>query len=186
MTYLWRIPDRYPNSLIGEYVTAVSPDRFLFLEGRAINEEIGTPAVQFSARLANLSKFACLPNSGMIPLISAEFGELLLSEAAADIQLIKTKVHARDGDSENFFILNLKFKVVGIDRDQSTFVYIPGTREIMAFNSLKYVEGCLGHHMLARDANYLSHLLVSAKLVEMVKKRGFLGVDFLRAEEIDW
>jgi hypothetical protein len=186
MTYLWRIPDSYPESLIGEYVRISSPDRFLFRQGQAVPDELGVPVVKFAAPLAKLLPYSCLPNSGMIPLINAELRDLLSRVATADIQLIKAKVYAQDGESDNFFILNPASKIVGIDRDKSSFNFVPGTQKIMSFKRLSYINDCLGSHMLARDADYLSHLLVSDELVELLKGRGLLGVEFLRAEEIDW
>jgi hypothetical protein len=186
MTYLWRIPDSYPESLIGEYVRTIGPDRFMFRQGQKVPDDVGVPVVKFAAPLAKLLPYSCLANNAMIPLVNAELVTLLSSQAAAYIQLIKAKVEAEDGESDNFSILNLTSKIVGIDKSKSSFNMVPGTQKIMSVKRLSYVEGCLGSHMLARDADYLSHLLVSDELVEILNAGKLLGVEFLRTEEINW
>lgn len=184
--HLWRIPDSYPESLIGEYVRSGSPDRFLFRQGLRLSEDVGLPVLRFAAPLKTLLQYACLPNNAMVPLIRNDFGVRLSEIAAADIQLIKTKVQAQDGDSDDFFILNVTSKVTGIDKEQSAFSFVPGTDQIMAFKRLAYSESCLGTHMLARDAEYLSHLLVSEELVEVLRAEKVSGVEFLLPSEISW
>jgi hypothetical protein len=183
---LWSIPDSYPESLIGEYVRLSSPDRFLFRQGLRLSEDVGLPVVRFAASLNTLLQYACLPNNAMVPLIRNDFGARLSEIAAADVQLINTKVQTQDGESDDFFILNVTSKITGIDKEQSVFSFVPGTEQIMAFKRLAYIESCLGTHMLARDAEYLSHLLVSEELVKVLRAEKVSGVEFLLPSEISW
>lgn len=184
--YLWRIPDSYPEAFIGEYVRSGSPDRFLFRQGLQISDAAGLPAVRFSTPLKTLLQYSCLPNNAMVPLVRNDLGMKLLGMAPADVQLVKTKVLAMGEESEDFFILNVTSKVVGIDKEQSVFSMVPGTQQVMAFKRLTYFEGCLGAHMLARDAEYLSHLLVSPEVVEALRTEKVSGVEFLLSSEINW
>lgn len=184
--HLWRIPDSYPESLIGEYVRSGSPDRFLFRQGLRLSEDVGLPVLRFAAPLKTLLQYACLPNNAMVPLLRNDFGGRLSEIAAADVQLIKTKVQAQDADCDDFSILNVTSKVTAIDKEQSAFRFVPGTDQIVAFKRLAYSESCLGTHMLARYAEYLSHLLVAEELVKVLRAEKVSGVEFLLPSEISW
>lgn len=130
--------------------------------------------------------YSCLPNDGMIPLIRKDFGDFLIKELGRDIQFINARIRTLEAASDDYFILNVTSKVVGIDPERSDFNLVPGTQQIMSFKRLSYVEGCLGEHMLARDAEYLSHLLVSAELVEILNGYKLSCVEFQRPEEVKW
>jgi len=188
MPYLWEIPDSYPASLIGDYDRSVSPDRFLLRKGEPVSIELGVPVIKFAASLSVLNKYACLPNSSMLPLVSEVFGRALMSLAPKNIQLLKAKIQVRDGETDSFSVLNVTTKIMAIDKAQSRFSYIRDTQFISSFERLEYLAECLGSHMIARDAEYLSHILVADELVATFKhmKISTAGAAFLRTSEMSW
>lgn len=184
MNYLWRIPESYPESLIGEYLRDRSPDRFIFRRGVRVPEDVGTPVLRFNASCERLLQYDCLPNNAMVPLLRGDLATLLLERAPADVQLVKAEVLALDGQSDAFFLLNVTAMVTGIDKSQSTLTYLPGTKQILSFKRLAYLDDCLGEHELARDAEYTAHLLVSEGLVASLRARRVTGVEFCLPSEI--
>ena len=186
MTYLWRVSDDCPQSLIGEYQREESPDRFLFKKGETVPETVGLPVIKFNASIEKLCEFDCLASSVMVPLINARFAAILQEVVPSDIQLVKAHLIGMDGDTEEFVLMNVTSKVNGIDRDQSEFKYVPGTQQIMSFRKLNYLEGCLGRHGLARDVEYLSHLLVSDSVAGRLISEGLVGIEVVKPTEMNW
>jgi hypothetical protein len=188
MPYLWRIPDDYPEENIGEYVRAKSPDAALFRKGTAASSDVGIPIVRFDSPLAVLANYACLPNSSTLPLVNENLAIALVNLAPNNIQLIQSRIVASDGENDSFFTLNITSKVSGINKNRSQFILITGTDHIRSFSELEYFDDCLGHNLIAREADYLPHILVSAVLVETLKelKVSTLGAAFLRSNEISW
>lgn len=186
MTYLWRVSEDYPQSMIGEYKRDGTPDRFLFKKGERILEPIGVPIIKFDCSLAKLREFGCLANNAMVPLISAVCAAALIEMAPDDVQLIKAIVVGIDGETEEFFLLNVTSKVSCIDHEQSEFTLVPGSKQIMSFRRLSLLPGCLGQHGLARDSEYSSHLLVSDVIVTRLSCAGLKGIAFISPSEIAW
>ncbi|WP_454675453.1 hypothetical protein [Achromobacter pestifer] len=176
MTYLWRVPDDYPQALIGEYVSAEGLDRFSLRRGERLPDQHAIPVVRFSVPGNQLHGLSCLPNSAMLPLVGRGFADFLIENAPDDIQLIKSRIQTKDGDVDGFNFVNIISSVIAIDKNESIFTLVPGSDKVMGFKKLRYYENCLGGHMLARDSEYMAHLLVSNELAEKMKQRSFSGV----------
>jgi hypothetical protein len=54
----------------------------------------------------------------------------------------------------------------------------------MKFNRLRFREGCMGDHQLARDADYRSHLLVNDKLAERIITERISGLWLVAPEYV--
>jgi hypothetical protein len=186
MVYLWKIPNEYPEKLIGEYDRANSPDRFMFKKGELLPEDIGTPILKFDASIAELKELDDLANTAMVPVISDRLARVLVDIAPSDIQLIDVSVNATDGNIEDYKLLNIVNKVIGIDKSQSEFTLVPGSDQIMSFRFLKYKDDCLGRCVLARDAEYSSNLLVSQSLAEKLLEMKVAGVGLYLPENVEW
>ncbi|CAB3649141.1 imm11 family protein [Achromobacter pestifer] len=184
MTYLWRVSDDYPQALIGEYVSAEGLDRFSLRRGERLPDQHAMPVVRFSVSGNLLHEFSCLPNSAMLPLVGRDFADFLIENAPDDIQLIEARIQAEDGGVDGFYFVNIISSVTAIDKNESIFTLVPGTDRIMGFKKLRYYEDCLGGHMLARDSEYMAHLLVSNELAEKMKQRNFSGVGLYLPSEI--
>lgn len=185
-TYLWRIPDDYPQRLIGGYQDAVSPDRFLFKMGEPLPTPLEQPSIRFDATLGELSKFDCLCSNAMIPLVNFSVAEALMKICSDEVEFIKTKVTGNDGVLDDYLILNATRKVYCIDRDGSEYTSVPGTDRIMSFRKATHLENCLGEHKIARDTEYLSHLVVSDVIKELFTMEKFTGIALINPSDISW
>lgn len=186
MVYLWKIPDEYPEKLIGEYDRKNSPDRFIFKRGEMLASDLAKPVIKFDASAQELRALDDLANNAMIPVIGERLAAVLVESAPEDIQLIDVVIKARDGELEGYKILNIVSKVVGINKSQSEFALVPGTDKIMSFRSLKYKDDLLQEHHLARDAEYNSNLIVSQVLAERLMEMKFKGIGLYLPEDIEW
>ena len=186
MVYLWKIPDEYPEKLIGEYDRDKSPDRFIYKKGEILSSELAKPVIKFDASARELRELDDLANNAMVPVISERLAAVLWKTVPEDIQLIDVIIKAKDGELEGYKILNVICKVVGIDKEQSKFTLIPGTDQIMSFRSLKYRDDCLKGHHLARDAEYSSNLIVSQELAQRLMGMKLIGVGLYLPENIEW
>jgi hypothetical protein len=186
MVHLWRVSDDYPQSLIGAYQRATGPDRFLLKKGERLSDQAGIPAIRFEGTLQRLREFDCLANDALVPLVNAKCGSLLMALAPDDVELVAARVEASDGVTEEFSFVNVISKVKGIDHERSSYRYVPGTKQIMSFRKLEYVETCLGEHGLARDAEYMGHLLVADRIATRLRREAGRGIDLLEPTQIAW
>lgn len=194
MIYLWRIPSRWPNKLIGGYDHDRSPNYLLFSNGRKIKdeelkknfdkEEIDSPPiVKFKVPKARILQCDCLPNSGSAPLVNERLKQLLEKLAPDDVQFIPAILKCADGDLEGYYFLNVTHTIKGLDHTQSKYSYIGGTDAILGFKYATYQSGCMGKYDLARDAEYLGHLLVSDKIKKIFDEEEITGVRLVRPED---
>lgn len=186
MAYLWRIPDNYPESLIGEYQREGAPDRFLFRKGERLPETVVQPVIRFNAPLEQLRTLDCLTSNAMVPLVNVTFANLFMLRASSDVELIPARVIGSNGTTDEFYLLNVASKVACIDHEYSDYKHVPGTQQIMSFRKLRYVEGCLGAHNLARDTEYLAHLLVSEVIVHAIKSQHLRDIELVMPTEVNW
>lgn len=186
MIYLWDIPDNYPEYLIGDYDRDKSPDRFLFKEGEQLPADVGVPTIKFGATVKELDEIDDLANNAMVPLVSSRVAILLNECAASDIQLIDAIIEAKDGILTSYKLVNITSKIVGIDKVASKFTLVPDTDKIMSFRYLKYKEDCMKDHVLARDAEYSSNLLVSDAFANKLLVMKLVGVGLYNPEEMNW
>lgn len=181
MTFLWRSPETGLDGLIGTYTRSNALDRFELRRGERIKGSEALPTVRFDGRTRDLMTFDCLANTAA-PLVNQRVAQVLRDTCPEDIQLVPAKIEAADGGMDGWSLLNVTSKVLAIDHKKSAYTMVRGTQAIMSFRHLEYLEGCLGDHQLARDAEYLGHLLVSDSLAQALS--GFTGVAFERPEEV--
>lgn len=186
MVYLWKIPDEYPEKLIGEYDRKHSPDRFIFKKGERLPLGLVEPIIKFDASIEELKELDDLANSAMVPVVSERLASILMELASQDIQLLDVVIEAKNGKLGGYKILNVVSKVTGIDRECSKFMFVPGSDQIMSFRFLKYKANCLNNHCLARDAEYSSNLMVSQSLAEKLMEMKLKGVGLYLPENIRW
>ena len=112
---IWRIPDGFSQRLVAEYDRQVSPDRFLFLQGVSVHDS-RVPLFRSGGTLAELAKWASLPNQAMVPLVSPRLRDLIDSVAPGDAQFVPAHVEAKDGSAFDFSLLNVLHQVSATDR----------------------------------------------------------------------
>lgn len=180
MTYLWRIPETNSDGLIGTYLRSNGLDRFELRKGKRIKVNEAMPTVQFDERTHCLLAFDCLSNIAA-PLISQRMAQVLLDICAQDVQLVPARIEAADGVLDGWSLLNATATVRAINHSKSVYTMVPGTQAIMGFRHLEFLEDCLVGHQIARDTEYLGHLLVSDSLAQALSD--FSGATFERPEE---
>ncbi len=184
--FLWKIPLDHPEELMGKYLRSDSPDRFLFLQGKALSESIGTPVVEFSASARELSRLDDLSNSSRIPLVSPRVAELIQGKCPGDVQFVDTRVVAADRELEGYTILNLVHTVRSIDHGRSEVTLIPGTDSVMSIRKLTCLPDCLRPFALARDEEYRSNVLVREDVRDALVGIGVEGVGLYLPSEVPW
>lgn len=183
--YTWRIPESYPNKFIGEYCADKSPDRFLFKKAMEIEPGEATAYFMFNTISEKLAKYDCLPNTSRIPLVNGRVAQILMEECKNDVQLFRAVVSTLNGTLDDYYLVNITVSVFALDRENSEFRLIPDTEAILSFTRIRYMEGCLLNHHIARNREYTSHILVSSKLREIFKKEKVSGVSFVEYQEIE-
>lgn len=163
LTYLWTIQHDYPEELIGEYDRNVGPDRFLFRQGKPLECD-KRPTFRFRATRERLEEYDDLANNAMIPLVNGRVASILRAVCPNDCQLVNARVVTVSGELAGYAIVNVLSRASGIDHSASQYTLIPGTSAIMGFRKLQHKRGCLGSHELARDTEYMSHVLISERL----------------------
>ncbi|MDP9975350.1 hypothetical protein J2W39_006640 [Variovorax paradoxus] len=181
MTFLWRIPETSLDGRIGTYSRLNALDRFELRKGRPIEVNGAMPTVRFDGQTRDLMAFDCLSNTAA-PLVSQRVVQALRDTCAQDVQLVPARIEAADGSLDGWSLLNVTATVRAVNHKKSVYTMVPGTQAIMSFRHLEYLEGCLGEHQLARDAEYLGHLLVSDSLAQALSD--FAGVSFERPEDV--
>src|SRR6185436_16529586 len=184
MIYLWKIPDEYPEELIGEYVREKSPDRFLFHHGKPIPQRDLVPSFTFTAEPAVLCEYDVLPNSTMIPLVSERVVQILSHVCPNNFELVKASVSAAGEKLPGFSLVNVLPRVASVDHGGSNFIFIPGTKQIMKFDRLKLKADALGSHHLAREIEYDSFILVSETLKQTFDSERVTGHAFVSPDAI--
>jgi hypothetical protein len=184
MPYLWQIPETYPDEWIGRYDAAASPDRFLLRQGQRWPAGLGAPVVKFSVSPRELKSFDVLPNNAGDPLVSNTVVEGLQRLCDSDFEVVPTHVIAEKATVDGYSFINVVAQVNAIDLEQSSFVFIPGTKHIMKFKKLRLKDAGLGGHHLVRDMFYPSYLFVSNDTKELFDYKQWRGVDFGLPEAI--
>ncbi|MFO6424112.1 hypothetical protein [Motilimonas sp. KMU-193] len=173
MVYIWRNPN-VPETMVGELVSDLGFG--VFQKGVEVSRDT-VPVFKFNCKLKKLYDVCQLANSTRVPLVNRDIRDLL-SVHSDDLQFIKAVVQCQDGTIEDFSVVNVLSLVNALDKEQSIFDCVPGTQEIMRFNSIKYNEG---NFIIARESSYPVHLLVSELLAKKLKSSGCKGL-FLPAE----
>lgn len=183
MPLIWEIPDSYPEEAVGEYEKASSPDRFLFRQGRRL-EDLPPPTIRFDVRADQLREFDCLEHNGTIPIVSQRVSEVLLRICRDDVQLFPAVIRAIDSELVGYSLVNATREVAAVDYANSSFIPIPGTKAVMKFNRLRHRPGVFDGIHLARERDCHSQLLVSETLADEILRLGFTGLHFMRPEDV--
>lgn len=131
-----------------------------------------------------LKKYDSIPNSCGLPLVSKNIVDILLQLAPDDVQFFDAEIHCKDGILMGYKLLNLTSKIKGIDHEQSVYTIMEGLPNVIYdFKKAIYKTGCMGHHKLARDEEYLSHILVTEEIKQAFEKEKINGVWFVTPEE---
>jgi hypothetical protein len=177
MIWLWRNPRNITQKRLGQYVKDSGTDRFEFLEAKKLPID-GTvaPKVQFECD----KKFATdiLPNGSGLIIVSQKVLRVMQEICRDDFQHINANVFFKNEQLDDYFLINILSKVDILDKEMSSFTLIKGTTEIMNIEKIVYSTNELNVCDIARNKDYLSHVLVSEKLKNVFEHERFQGAEF--------
>jgi len=183
-SYLWDTSDDYPESCIGQYDKEKSPDRFELRQGKRLADDFGPVIFRFRQPARELQGWDCLENNALVPLIGPRAFEALSKIADTDVQALTTRVHTSDGELDGYRAINIVRVIQCADLERSRFKKIVGSDRIMKFTSLRHRPNCLGDHHIAREFEYLSHIIVSDVIREIFSRAHITGVRFIKSDEV--
>lgn len=182
--FLLRIPNDFPQEMIGEYLKDSSPDRFIYRRATRVPDDGGTPRFLFSATIKALMCFDVLPNSAMVPLVSKRVAKILEEICRMDYELVPAEIKTKNGNIEDYYLLNILTKVAMIDRANSSLDMITGTNQIRKINKLECLTAGMQNHHLARDIDYMSYIWFSKTLKDAFKSSNIRACQFVAPNEV--
>jgi hypothetical protein len=183
--FLWRISDDYPQNQIGLYDRNHSPDRFMFLQGWAVEEPLTSkPKIDFPCKRAALAQNDCVCSNGGFPIVNTKLKDFLTERATDQIQFFSVDLMCSDGALEGYFLLNAASLVEAIDKGTSNYALIPNTEAIMSFRKLSLHDDTMGDFEIGRDDNYKVYLFVGHALATEIREAGFTGIALVGPDEV--
>lgn len=178
-SYLWRMPEDYPQSRIGRYDRGHGPDRFMFMQGCPIASPKTNPKVAFGCSKNRLAEFDCIWADAGSPIIGEKLRGILADKASEWVQFFDVDISANDGALNSFWMLNVAACVEVIDVEKSRCTLVPGTNEIMSFSELVIDENEMVGAQIGREKSYLSYIFVSRALALTIDKADLTGIDLV-------
>lgn len=150
-----------------------------FLLGKRIPAHIDPPPIIFRAPIHDLKELDILPMVGGPPLVNPVVQRTLLALAGDNVEFVPVRIETVDGQLDEYSLLNVAVSVACVDRENAKPRY-RNEGSIRGFepNGCVLFRDCLGDHHIARNADFLPHILVSETLVETFRKEGIRGVYF--------
>ncbi len=184
--HLWKRGKGCPEKLIGEYDLERSPDRLDYSAGRILDKKLlsQTPIIDFEVKRERLQRIDCLAHTGAgIPLVNQRVIDILMEITDTDFQLIKPQLNCLDGELNGYYLLNITHTINGVDHSQSTCEWGHDLTYIIGFKRLVMLPDCMGHHHLAREAEFHPDLYVSQTIVDAFERAHIKGCWFPLPEE---
>ena len=177
MIWIWRTPNKWANKRIGTVVKNTGTDRFEFLKGKTLDEKTTVcPNVVFDCEEEFLSDV--LPNNGALLIVSRRVLDIMNNLCKCDYQVFEANVFVGKNKVNGYYLLNILNLVEIINKAGSVFTTIKNSNTILKFEKLTYKEENLINHSIARNADYLQHVVVSEELKEIFEKESIKGVEF--------
>lgn len=184
MISLWVEPFDFPEKTFGKYQEDHSPDSFSLRACKPLNEPT-TLRFVFGVDGRKVRRYGVLPNYARIPLVNAVVADILKSLCApTDLQFLDAVLETRDSQITEYKAFNALRLAECIDHDASKYTLIPDSNAIMSFQKLVFKPACLGDAHIARDREFLPHLLVSETLAERLRREKIKGVSLVSPDEL--
>ena len=185
MIYLWKNPERYSEKYVAEYFQDEIVDRYIFEDGKKLTKEDINGEVIFKCnnKLEQICKFDEIINVCPFPIVNTKIIGILNEIAPSHVQFFDVRIECLDGLLTNYKILNVTSLVKGIDHELSVLEKLDGYPDIIGFKYIEYNHDCLGKLDIARDAEYLSMIVVSEKIKQRFKEDGIKSTRFITPEE---
>lgn len=178
--YRWDIPERYANKNIGEYQYDTA-NYLSFINGVSLKQDGSvSPVIKYDVNDKFLEKYDCIPNSSGIPIVNKRLKEFLECYTSNEVEFHRVDIYAKNELIHDFYLLNIIRKIPLIDLNNSVYIYIPGTQEIMTFNRVCFVDDQLTDFNITRCSEYLPYIMLSNELVGRMKKEKFKGIEYTK------
>lgn len=177
MIYLWRIPDKFYESIVGDnlsryigtYDSEKGPSTLLFSgydEPKKLGFSKKDLVFTFGVKKEELARMDVLPNDGRFVLVNNRVKEIFDEFANADLQYLTPTINCIDGELEGYYLVHILNRVRGINKQESKCVFCPvDPNDIAGFKSgigtFVYDHDCLNNHHIALESEFGSFVLVS-------------------------
>ena len=128
-------------------------------------------------------KYDCIHNNSAAPLVNQKIIDILLKFAPDDIQFFDAEIRCKDSTLNNYKLLNLTHKIIGIDHEKSSYTNLGTTDLILTIKHLIYKKGCMREYNLARDAEFLGNILVNENVKQAFEEANIKGVRLITPED---
>lgn len=183
MVYILQSAEDFPQDCIAEYDKGKSPDRFIFTNGEIL-DTLELPIVfNVFKPIDIILKIDYICNQTSVPLVSPQMASLLEANFKYDIQFFDTIINVQDDIIDTYKLVNIIHSVKAINHKLSDYELVPGTKEILYFNSLTYNNDCLNGFDMARDEEYDVNLIVSQKVKDVFEQSKLVGYGIFSPEE---
>lgn len=183
MPFSWEETSEAFEEAFSEYDFENSTDTAELRMGAPAPEDFGIGRIFFDVRLKKLGPYDILPMTGGPLLLGRRLKEFMSQSAGNDLEFLPAKVIAKDGESSDYFLMNVLNKIPCVDKEKSkrepklTMIYsvVPG--------GLVLVDDCMQGHQIVRDASLHSLILVSDELAEKLRQADFKGLELKAPED---
>ncbi|PWU06493.1 MAG: hypothetical protein C5B43_01730 [Verrucomicrobia bacterium] len=181
--YLWDAPRNYPNKWIGIYNRELSPNRFMFFDGKFIKEKLSKSIIDFECSKEELEKFGSIDTTTGSPIVREGVLEICFDLFKDQIQSFEVELRTKNGILTNYKLINILNLVEGVNFEESICKYLRDKKTLYGYEYLVLKENCLGNLNIARLKETSSHILVSEKVKERFEKHKIKGARFIEPEE---
>jgi hypothetical protein len=178
---IWRAGWRYPNKHVGTYLYSSEDinENVKFFQGQRIELNHEVRFAFEDSHLTQLDKLGCLWTNSNVPLVNGAIGEVILQHAEKDMQLFRAHAIARDGESWDYYLVNITCLVHCLDYERSIIDRFWENGEPRGISKLRFKsDACMNGHALARLKEEITTKLVSEELYQALSKLKYKGLHF--------
>lgn len=189
MVYIWTVPRDYPLSMVGEHHPIGSADYLDYREARRLPDDYrAVDFIKFEQPIEKVLRYDNLESSISPPIVSPRLREAIEKLAPADVQFLPVRIVARDGQSDDYSIVNALKKVDAVDLGVSEPQFLADGISVIGWRKLVHRPDGMGDAGIGRDINYMGHLLVSERVKTELDLGGFKfrGLGLRVSTDIPW
>jgi hypothetical protein len=178
---IWSRSGKYPNKHTGIYQNATGDfsESIKLSIGERVDLEHKLQFVFDESLLDQLATLGCLWTNINPPLVNGVIGEVLLEHAGSDIQLFRADIIAKDGETRDYYLVNIACSVHCLDYEKSIIDSFWDNGEPRGISKLRFKnDECMDGHAIARLTEYTSTILVSEIIHQALSKLKFKGLHF--------
>jgi hypothetical protein len=178
---IWTRAGNYPNKHTGIYqdATADPYEDVKFFQGQRVDLDHEIKFLFKTSLLRDLAKLGCLWTNINPPLVNGIIGELLSQHASSDVQLLRAHIFANDGETLDYYLVNIMSLVHCLDYEKSIIDSFWDDGRPRGISKLRFKsDACMNGHAIARLEEYHTTQLVSEDLYQALSKLKYKGLHF--------